>query len=238
MQTRISDQPAFILHRRDYKESSLILELITEQYGRVSVLVQAAKKRRDASHFQICNRLLLGWSGRSELKTLTQIEDRMLAIAADCYPAVFYVNELLMILLPKHQPHVRLFQHYQDLLLTLQQADHDNQQLAVALRNFEIDLLTELGLMPDLTTCSDRSDMLDAQTMYCIDNINGVSVARDETGRNYSGATLQAIWQRRFDEPDVARAARILLRQLIDYNLQGRTLQSRQFYQQLNQHKP
>jgi DNA repair protein RecO (recombination protein O) len=233
MQTRISDQSAFILHRRDYKESSLILEIFSEQFGRVSVLAQSARKRRDASHFQICNRLLIGWTGRSELKTLTQIESRMLTVPAEFYPSVFYVNELLMILLPKHQPHSALFQQYQNLLLTLAQHDTDSRALAAALRNFEIGLLTELGLMPDLSQHSHNAHSLDADGWYFIDNTGGVTAAFDNTTANYQGRTLLAIQQRRFDEPEIARAARILLRQLIDYNLQGRTLQSRKFYQQL-----
>ena len=233
MQTRITDQSAFILHRRDYKESSLILEIFSEQYGRVSVLAQAARKRRDAAHFQICNRLLMGWTGRSELKTLTQIESRMLAVPSQFYPAVFYLNELLMILLPKHQPYAVLFRLYQNLLLTLVDADDDNTSLAVALRNFEIDLLTELGLMPDLSQHSRNADSLDADGWYFIDNSAGVTAAFDNSTVNYQGSTLRAIQQRRFDQPETARAAKILLRQLIDYNLQGRTLQSRKFYQQL-----
>ncbi|MCK4710113.1 MAG: recombination protein O N-terminal domain-containing protein [Gammaproteobacteria bacterium] len=60
MQNRINDQAAFILHRRDYQDSSLILDLFSEDYGRLSVLVKGAKKRRDAASFQICNRLSVG----------------------------------------------------------------------------------------------------------------------------------------------------------------------------------
>ncbi len=233
MQTRITDQPAFILHRRDYKESSLILEIFSEQFGRVSVLAKAAKKRRDASHFQICNRLLVGWSGRSELKTLTQIESRPLALASAHLPGVFYINELLLYLLPKHQPQSALFQQYQMFLLHLAQCAGDATELAPALRNLEIDLLQQLGLMPDLSQLTNSTQALQDERLYRIDRQDGVCEASSDAALAFHGKTLKAIAQRRFDQPEVAQAARRLLRQLIDYNLQGRTLQSRKFYQQL-----
>ncbi len=232
MQSRITDQPAFILHRRDYKESSLILELFSEQFGRVSVLANAARKRRDAAHFQICNRLMLGWSGRSELKTLTQIESRVLPVSPKHYPGVFYANELLMLMLPKHQAYAELFHHYQQLLLGLAGSDRQ-AELAMGLRRFELELLTALGLLPDLTRVSHSDAPLEDTREYYFDPANGLCPAQNQQTRNFLGAQLRAIADRRFDEPDIARAGRILLRQIIDFNLQGRTLQSRQFYQQL-----
>lgn len=233
MKNRVSDQPAFILHRRDYKESSLILEVFSEQFGRVSVLAQAARKRRDASHFQICNRLLLGWSGRGEMKTLTQIESQPLMVPGHSLPSVFYANELLLYLLAKHQPQTQLFLHYQNLLLEFSQPDHQAQSLALALRQFEMDLLEQLGLLPDLSCLSQHDQPLDAGQYYIIDPINGVCACPPGHPQPYRGADLLAIAQRRFDTVSVARAARRLMRQLIDFNLQGRTLQSRKFYQQL-----
>jgi DNA repair protein RecO (recombination protein O) len=233
MQNRITDQAAFILHRRDYQESSLILDIFSEQFGRLSVLAKAAKKRRDASHFQICNRLLLGWSGRSDLKTLTQIDSQALTISADFYPSVFYMNELLLYLLPKHQPYYALFQGYQQLLLQFAEPQADMSQLPGWLRNFEMELLTELGYLPDLSLVSATGQALNAGLRYRVDASSGVCMASESEAETYSADELQAIQRRQFDTPGIARTARLLLRRLIDFNLQGRALQSRQFYQQL-----
>ena len=228
MDNRVNDQPAFILHRREYQDASLILELFTRDFGRVSVLAKGARKGRNAAHFQIGNRLAVGWSGRSELKTLIQIDSRPLAIAQDCYIALFYLNELLLYLLPRHDPHPRLFDHYQQLLLELEAS-----QLEPLLRNFEMDLLEQLGVLADFSTLGETGEPLAADRFYRFDVNAGLSAAAgDETGV-YPGAALLALQQRRFDQPQVLKLAKALLRKIIDYNLQGRTLQSRQFYHQL-----
>lgn len=228
MQNRINDQPAFILHRRDYQESSLILELFCEDYGRLSVLAKGARKRRDAGHFQLFNRLSVGWSGRSELKTLTHIESRPLAVPAECYMAVIYTNELLLYLLPKQDEHRSIFRQYQNLLLKM-----NLQQMEVLLRGFEIFLLTELGLMPNLAYESSDGQALNSDRLYCVDISSGVRPALDGEMDSFSGADLHAIQLQKFDSSNILRSAGRLMRQIIDYNLQGRTLQSRKIYQQL-----
>ncbi len=230
MQNRINDQAAFILHRRDYQDSSLILDLFSENYGRLSVLVKAAKKRRDVSSFQICNRLSVGWSGYSELKFLTQIDAHSITVPVEFYPSIFYINELLLYLLPIHEEHQRLFDLYQKLLIDL---SLQNNLLEPLLRNFEIELLSELGYMPDLSF-----DMLNNQTVqmekhYGFNEMNGLQRVISALSDSFSGAELLAIKNRQFDSIEILRTAKRLMRQIIDINLQGRTLQSRQFYQQM-----
>lgn len=232
MINRINDQPAFVLHRRDYHESSLILEIFSEDFGRLSVLAKSARKRRDAAHFQICNRLLLGWSGQSELKTLTQIEGQDLAIAADYLPSVFYINELLLYLLPKHDEQPDLFGKYQMLLLSLAHTGSSTECLQSRLRNFEIELLSALGVMPDLSCDYQTQQGLDDHCYYRLDAQQGPLLSQDQENA-YLGEVLSAIHHRRFESAAVLRAAKHLMRKIIDYNLQGRTLQSRHFYQQM-----
>lgn len=228
MNNRIVDQPAILLHRRDYQESSLILEIFTEDYGRLSVLAKGARKRRDKAHFQLGNRLLVGWSGRGELKMLTQIDSKTLSIPAECFMAVFYINELLLYLLPKQDGHPHLFQRYQRLLLELNQP-----LLESLLRDFELDYLTELGFMPDLTCVSSNGTRLLSDQRYHVDDVSGVYPAGEEDSHSYSGAELRGIAERQFNSEAILKVAKRLLRQIIDYKLQGRTLQSRKFYQQL-----
>lgn len=230
MQNRINDQAAFILHRRDYQDSSLILDLFSQDFGRVSVLVKGAKKRRDASSFQICNRLSVGWSGHSELKILTQIDSHLLSVAAEYYPGIFYINELLLYLLPKHDEQITLFQHYQKLLVEFTQLDI---QLEPLLRNFEIELLTELGYMPDLTVVPTIDQKIQLEQCYIFDEMSGLIPAPKDAMNSFTGSELIAIYERQFDLPENLRAAKRLMRQIIHFNLQGRTLQSRKFYQQM-----
>ena len=230
MQNRINDQPAFILHRRDYQDSSLILDLFSQDYGRVSVLVKGAKKRRDVSSFQICNRLSVGWSGNSELKILTQIDSHLFSVSDKYYPGIFYINELLLYLLPKHDEQIRLFQHYQNLLVEFTQ---HNIQLEPLLRNFEIELLTDLGYMPDLTVASTTDQKIQLEQCYIFDEMSGLMPAPKNVLNSFTGSELTAIYERQFDLSENLRAAKRLMRQIIHFNLQGRTLQSRKFYQQM-----
>ncbi|MCK5662539.1 MAG: DNA repair protein RecO [Thiotrichaceae bacterium] len=231
MQNRINDQPAFILHRRDYQDSSLILDLFSQDFGRVSVLVKGAKKRRDVSSFQICNRLSVGWSGHSELKILTQIDSHLFSVPAEYYPSIFYINELLLYLLPKHDEQINLFQLYQSLLVefTLPKV-----QLEPLLRNFEIELLTELGYMPDLSVVSNTGQNIQHELYYVFDEVSGLIPASKDVINSFSGSELTVIFERQFVSPENLRAAKRLMRQIIHFNLQGRTLQSRKFYQQIN----
>jgi DNA repair protein RecO (recombination protein O) len=228
MESRITDQPAFILHRREYRDSSLILELFTEDFGRVAVVARGARKRRDAAHFQICNRLSVGWSGHGELKTLTRIESRAILVPAECYIAVYYINELLLSLLLKQDEHRTLFQQYQVLLLSL-----DSKNLEPLLRGFEIDLLTQLGLMPDLQIEAISGQPIHVDSEYQLDPEAGFIRASNRRQPVFSGDQILAIAQRDFQNTEVLRNAKRLLRQLIDFNLHGRTLQSRKIYQQL-----
>ncbi len=237
MQNRISDQPAFILHRRDYQNTSLILEVFTEDYGRLSVLAKGAKKSRNIAYYQVCTRLSIGWSGRSTLKTLTEIAGHFMSISSDCYMAVFYVNELLLFFLPKHDEHRRLFQQYQLLLLGFANPEYTPRQLEPLLRGFEIDLLTELGLMPELSVEAVNSQAVTSGRYYYLDADSGLKQDLEGNKKHYNGADLLAIGLRDFKSAEVLAVAKRLLRQIIDYNLQGRELQSRQFFHQLKSKK-
>jgi DNA repair protein RecO (recombination protein O) len=224
----VNDQAAFLLHRREYQNSSLILELFTRDYGRMSLLARGARKRRDVSHFQIANRLQLGWSGRSDLKLLTTIESRSLEVTDSCLIAVFYLNELLMYLLPKQDPYTELFELYQLTLLQL-----DAESLEPLLRNFEFNLLTSLGLMPELNISSPAGQPIVENSRYQIDPSAGLLPAEEHDNNAFSAEQLIAIQACDFSSTSTRLAAKRLMRTIIDFNLQGRALQSRQFYQQM-----
>lgn len=228
MSHSVSDEAAFILQRREYQDSSLILDLLTENHGRISVLAKAARKRKDSGLFQIGYRLITGWVGQSELKTLTQIEGRSLDVPADCYLAVYYLNELLIYLLPKQDPQSEIFHHYQRTLVSFPISG-----VETSLRNFEIDLLGLLGLMPDLNTDCHSQKEIQENLNYALDTEAGFFAVESQDGKTISGRDLVAIAARDFEGSQTLASAKVIMRKIIDANLHGRTLQSRQMYQKL-----
>ncbi len=228
MDLHVNDQAAFLLHRREYQNSSLILELFTRDFGRMSLIARGARKRRDVSHFQIANRLQLGWTGRSELKLLTHIESRSLQVTESCLIAVFYLNELLIYLLPKQDAYADLFELYQSTLLQL-----DKESLEPLLRNFEFKLLTSLGLMPALDIESAGGQPVEESLHYQINPSNGLCRAHEHDKNTFTAEQLFAIQCGDFSALSTLQAAKRLMRTIIDFNLQGRALQSRLIYQQM-----
>jgi len=106
-------------------------------------------------------------------------------------------------------------------------------QLEPALRNFEIELLSELGYMPDLSFNTNSGSVLNTSRRYYFDGISGMQQASSDAHHSFSISELTAIYKRQFESVEVLRSAKRLMRQIIDFNLQGRTLQSRKFYQQI-----
>ena len=148
MTKRIQLQPAYVLHRRVYRESSLLLELFSQDHGRFSAVAKGVRKKNGtAGLLQAFTPLLISCSGKGELQLLTHAEPNgeIKKLSADSLYAGFYLNELLMCLTEKWDAHAGLFQAYansiDDLASSLQQQ---------TLRRFEKYLLEEIGygLMP------------------------------------------------------------------------------------------
>jgi len=134
-----------VIHRRDYRDSSLLLELFTLEEGRLPAIARGAKSGRSgrAALLQPFLPLQLGLSGRGEIKTLGRVEaeGRAFLLTGKALYCGFYLNELLMRLLQRADPHRELFGHYLRALAGLAQGE----RLEAWLRGFEIDLLEEIG---------------------------------------------------------------------------------------------
>ncbi len=230
MDQRVTDQPAFLLHRRAYRESSLVLELISRDYGRLGIVARGARKSKTVAHYQVARFLHLGWSGRGELKTLNAIDSQAIRVPSEKLIAVYYLNELLLYLLPLRDPHPRLFDAYRDALIQLAQSP-----MEPLLRAFEYGLLQELGLLPDLNHDTHQGAPVMPEGYYHVDPGNGVIAVAQQDAYSYPGSSLIALAsQRPLDTAQLAHAKR-LMRSIIDFNLHGRTLQSRKLYQQMMQ---
>ncbi len=142
---RISLQPAFILHHRPYRETSLLLDVFTKDYGRIALIARGVRKNRSQMRalLQPFRGLWVSWRGKTELMTLDGVEAQSMPILlqGECLLSGFYLNELLIRLLQKQDPHPQLYTIYQETLLELSQATLDQKYL----RLFEKKLLDELG---------------------------------------------------------------------------------------------
>lgn len=143
-QHRILDAQAFLMHASNWSETSIIAQVFSRDYGIVTVIAKGAKRpysvlRPILSAFQP---LLLSWSGQGEIKTLTRAEIAgLLPLGGRSLMSGWYMNELLLKLLPKEDPHQVLFDAYADALAQLA----DGSPATGALRRFEWTLLNETG---------------------------------------------------------------------------------------------
>jgi len=149
---RISDEPAFVLHRYDWSESSLILEAFTRSHGRVALVAKGAKKPSSSFRPVLLplQPLHLTFGGDGEIRTLKGAEwagGQVMPIG-DALLSGYYLNELLMRLLARDDPHARLFDAYAAAVGVL--ASSHGEVLEPALRTFELLLLREIGLLPAL----------------------------------------------------------------------------------------
>lgn len=142
---RVQLQPAFILHQRPYRETSLLLELFTQEYGRITAVARGIRtaKSRTRAILQPFNHLLISYQGRSELMTLISVEHHgpSARLLAEGLLSGLYINEILTRLLHKHDPYPQLYTIYQHTLLELSQGATRLR----ALRLFEKKLLEEIG---------------------------------------------------------------------------------------------
>ena len=234
---RVDHQPGFVLHGYPWRETSLVVEFFSRDFGRVALVARGAK--RPTSHFRGLlspfNPLAVGWSGRNDIKMLVRAEwlGGMQPLRGDALLAAFYANELLVRLLARLDPHERLFGSYVELLQAL---SHDARH-ATALRVFELDLLHDIGYAVPLDRCAD-GEPIDADAQYLFGVGQGAQrLERGDAddGSLVSGRTLLAMAARRFDDERVAAEAKGVLRRVIRYHLGGKPLNTRRILQDLKQ---
>ena len=229
MLTRISDQPAYLLHRRDWQNTSLILDLLTCDFGRVSVLVKGGKSSRSKALFQPFTRLSVSWTGRHELKTLIGVDGVNLPVVEHRYLPLLYINELIRAFLPGQEANVELFQLYESLLQGIEQNDAD-------LREFEKELMQLLGYLPDISVEAKTRLTIEPEQSYQFLASDGfVMCSRDECNA-IDGASIIAWNKKQYQSQTVMQMAKTVMRCVIDFNLQGKQLKSRDIYRQIKNH--
>lgn len=229
---KVDHQPAFVLHAQAYKETSLIVELFTRDHGRISVVARGARRPRAALRGLLLpfQPLVLGWFGKTELKTLAHADWQGALPQLGGVPllAGLYLNELLLRLTAREDPHPALFADYAATVRAIGPRD-GRQDMSALLRRFELRLLAELGYAPSLR-CTHDGAPLDAAGRYHCQLPNGILA--DSQGE-FSGSTLLALADEDFSDPLTVREARSLTRQLLADCLGSTPLATRELMQHL-----
>jgi DNA repair protein RecO (recombination protein O) len=236
------DEPAFVLHAYPYRETSLIVEALTPGSGRVAMVARGAKRPRSETRglLQAFQPLVLSWAGAGELKTLTRAEwaGGLALLGGSSLLCGFYLNELLLKLLAREDPHPALFDDYRDALQALAGERVPAAQAAV-LRRFEVRLLAALGYAMPLVHDVDRR-AIDAARLYHYAPDRGAravaaNVAREPGvhARVVRGATLLALADGTFPDAEAAAEAKHLMRQVLDHHLEERRIVSRRVVRDL-----
>ena len=221
---RIQDQPAFVLHRRQYSETSLLIEAFTPDLGRVGLIARGARGSKSAlpALLQPFQELRLDLFGSGDLLRLTRAEAAApaLPLRSERTLAGLYCNELMVRLVPRADAHPQLYTRYRGALVELV----ETTALAWALRCFERDLMGALGYANDF--CSDADgNALDANGRYRFQPEHGFVAVADESP-GYRGSALLAMAGSVEPLPEQLRELRRLFRELISQHLRGEPLQS------------
>jgi DNA repair protein RecO (recombination protein O) len=228
-ETRITGQPAFVLHSYPYKETSLIVEIFSRDYGRVPVMAKGAKRPHSKLRgvLQSFQPLSVGWSGKSEVRTLTAAEwlGGLLPLEKAALLCGFYLNELLVKFMARDDPHPALFDHY---LSTLNQLAH-GEPAPIVLRRFEVFLLKEVGYIGDLTTCTSTKEKVVADQIYVVDPERGARpVHPSDSSPWVSGKTLLDMERDEYSDSITQMQSKFLMRSLLAHHLGGASLNTRQ----------
>ena len=229
--SRQDNQPVYVLHTYPFKETSLVVELFTRDFGRVSAVAKGARRPRSAMRgmLQSFQPLLGAGSGKLELKTLHSLEwyAGLLMLQGEALMCGFYLNELLLRLLPREDAHEDLFDEYTQTLKLLALAPDDSASI---LRRFELRLLQALGYAVPLThNIRDEAVTAEAQYYY-VPEVGPVSLRHDyqENGVQLSGKTLIDMAQDDFADVQTQQQSKQLMRLLLAHYLGDKPLHTRQ----------
>lgn len=227
-------QPAFVLHQRPYRESSLLLEVFGVGAGRVGLIAKGARRPKSPLRAQLApfRPLLLSWRGRGDLGLVVAAEPDgpALVIPPAALASGLYLNELLVRLLHRHDPHPELFLVYRRTLAALASSDC---LLEEALRIFEKRLLDAVGYGLMLDRSAESGAPVDPQKRYrYITDRGPVEAGGRETGAGVriSGSTLLALASEGPMDPAALKEAKQLMRTAINMHLEGRPLMSRSLH--------
>jgi DNA repair protein RecO (recombination protein O) len=226
MAERIDQVPAYVLHAYPYRESSLIVETLSQGHGRVSLVARGARRAQSSLKARLLafQPLSLSWFGKTGLKTLHDVEwlGGSLRIEGRALMCGFYLNELLLKLLPAEDPHDELFAAYQTTLARLAAGEEPQ----AVLRRFELDLLSALGYAQPLGERADGGAVEPARRYAYVFGEGVVEQMAEAVG--YRGQTLLDMAAGDYRDPATLAESKQLMRALLNHYLADKPLMTRQ----------
>ena len=224
-------QRGFVLNRRAYSETSLLVDLFTENTGRLTVLAKGARRKNSPlkSLLQPFTPLLLRWTGKGSLKTLTKVESVALTLPLErvALYSGFYVNELLMRLLDLETSYPELFQDYLHCLTKLAKS---SQQVESTLRTFEFQLLQHIGYGVDFCHCVGTGKKVENTMTYQYLTEKGFIASISKNNLIFYGRDLLAFAKKEFDSVETLAAAKRFSRLALKPYLGSQPLKSRELF--------
>jgi DNA repair protein RecO (recombination protein O) len=230
-------QPAFVLHTYPYRETSLIVEAYTRDHGRIALVARGARRPKSALRGVLLpfQPLLLSWAGKRELRTLIRAEWQggYAPLKGQALICGFYLNELLLKLLPRDDAHERLFETYESTLAALRgAAGHP-----ALLRRFELALLSELGYAVVLDREVERGEPVarERNYVYIVERGPVGGGSPQKNGVELSGQTLIDMQSGCFTSAVTQQESKVLMRALINHYLGNQVLHTRQLLRDLQE---
>ena len=238
MDKRVDLAKALILHSRPYQESSLIVDIFSREYGRFSGVVKGGrrKKSRKQGLLQPFVPLLLSWQGRSELKTITQVEleNSPIVLHGDAVYSGLYLNELLVKMLYKFDVHEEIFDQYEYCLQAITKDDFIEESL----RYFERFLLNNLGYGFSCNTEAENYQPIQPDSWYQFNSDQGFLEIFSAPSLKlqpycFKGKEILAIGNDNLTDKEVRRSAKRLMRMALAPHLGNEPLKSRTIFNKL-----
>ncbi|MDG2174640.1 MAG: DNA repair protein RecO [Gammaproteobacteria bacterium] len=243
MSTIIELQPAFLLHSRPFRDSSLLLDFLTPDYGRVSAIARGGRsaKSKNKSLLQPFTPIQVSMSGKSDLKTLRTVELRSgsIALTGERLFSALYMNEIIVRLFQGHESNPNFFNTYEQCLLHLT-CDESPEPV---LRQFEMALLDSLGYGIDFSTEANSQTPIEEKCWYYFQEGSGFVKAQiqepdkpKEEGSNsvYRGEALLNIHARNFNHANTCQTAKNVIRGILNNQLGPNPLCSRALFKSLS----
>ena len=225
---RVQQQPAYLLHHRPFRDTSLLLDVLSEDHGKLTLVARGARaaKSRLKGILRPFMPLRMSWFIKTDLGTLTgaELDGPPLTLTGDSLLSGYYLNELILHFLHRHDSQPEVFAAYRQTVQDLAAAELP----APVLRNFEVELLRLLGYALNLEHEAGADNDLDPARYYEFRVEQGpVPVQRTEGDMVFSGERLIGIREHRFADEAVLRDANRLLRSVIAFHLDGKELKTR-----------
>lgn len=231
--TRVENEPVFVLHRRAYRDTSLLVDVFSLNHGRISAVARAARSSRSSwsGLIEPFRPLEAGWSRRGELATLAMLEPAgpWMRLTGQAVWSGLYANELVMTLTARDDPEPAIFHAYARLMAELGLTGRSGPLL----RKFEMSVLQALGVAPDLACCVESGQPVSAERRYRLDVERGALPHAGESG-GIPGAVLLALVNQDPLPKEFEHQALLVMRQLLDHQLAGRSLRTPALYRELN----